>query len=144
MNDLMKKVLFLALAVIFAMPLFAQRINYEVIAKVPFDARTMHYGKVDPVKMNIVRVGNQVIYIGPDKYTIKKTDTAFKDSVMEYLEYDATDETGQEYTIKVAYDGTATPDVMRHFVLIFNDNDIYNWTYYYTSAGKEMTDEDSK
>ncbi|MCH3993525.1 hypothetical protein NG821_10425 [Prevotella cerevisiae] len=140
----MKKIILVAFAVIFTMSVFAQRTSYDVIAKVPFDARKMQYGKIDPVNMKIVRVGNEAVYIGPDKYTVKSVERDYKDSVMEYKEYDAVNEKGQEYTIKVAYDGTATPEVMRHFVLIFNDNDIYNWTYYYTSAGKESSEGVSK
>ncbi|MCI1246382.1 MAG: hypothetical protein LKG14_03210 [Prevotella sp.] len=140
----MKKIVLMAFAVIFTMSVFAQRTSYDVIAKVPFDARKMQYGKIDPVNMKIVRVGNEAVYIGPDKYTVKSVERDYKDSVMEYKEYDAVNEKGQEYTIKVAYDGTATPEVMRHFVLIFNDNDIYNWTYYYTSAGKESGEGVSK
>lgn len=134
----------MAFFAVFSISAFAQHIYYDVIAKVPYNARTMQYGKIDPLNMKIVRIGNQTVYIGPDKYSIKSINTEFKDSVMQYIEYDAISETGEEYTIKIAYDGTATTEVMRHFVLIFKDNDIYNWIYYYTSAGKGVADKESK
>ena len=141
----MKKILLMAFFAVFFISAFAQQhIYYNVIAKVPYNARTMQYGKRDPLNMKIVRIGNQTVYIGPDKYSIKSINTEFKDSVMQYIEYDAVSETGEEYTIKIAYDGTATAEVMRHFVLIFKDNDIYNWTYYYTSAGEETENKESK
>ncbi len=142
----MKKILLLLMAflAISSISASAQHIFYDVIARVPYNARTMQYGKIDPVNMKIVRIGNQTVYIGPDKYSIKSINTEFKDSVMQYIEYDAVSETGEEYTIKIAYDGTATAEVMRHFVLIFKDNDIYNWTYYYTSAGEETENKESK
>lgn len=140
----MKKILLMAFFAVFFISAFAQQhIYYNVIAKVPYNARTMQYGKIDPLNMKIVRIGNQTVYIGPDKYSIKSINTEFKDSVMQYIEYDAVSETGEEYTIKIAYDGTATAEVMRHFVLIFKDNDIYNWTYYYTSAGEETENKES-
>lgn len=134
----MKKILMIALMAMMTLATMAQRISYDVIAKVPYDAKEGKYGQMETVNMNIVKEGNQYAYIGADRYDITATNVQFKDSTADYVEYTAIDKAGQEYTLKFAYDGTATHDVMKYFVIIFNNNDIYNWTYYYVNKGKEV------
>lgn len=136
----MKKILLVALMTIMALSSFAQRITYSVIAKVPYNAQKEEYGKLEPLNMNIIRQGDTFIYIGATRYDITAVNSQKKEAKEEYKEYSAIDSDGKEYTIKVANDGNAVKDVMRYYVLLFNNNDIYNWTYYFTDPGTEVKD----
>lgn len=132
----MKKFLLTTLMVFCVGIVSAQRTSYDVIAKVPYDARTEQYGKLEPVDLKIVSDGDKAIYIGAEKYDVVQVNLRVNEPQLQYVEYTAIDAGGEEYTIKLAYDGTAAHEVMRHFLLIFKDTDIYHWTYYYTRAGE--------
>lgn len=115
----------------------AQRVVYNVIAQVPFDARTQQYGKMMPKDMRIIKRGDETIYIGAEKYDMVEVVDRKDDINTRYVQYTAIDANGTEVTIKVCHDGTAEHAAMRDYVLIFDNAHIYDWTYYFVELGKE-------
>ncbi len=134
----MKKIIFVAVVALLSLTAMAQRVSYNVIAKVPFNAQKEEYGKMEPMDMKIITQDDNYIYIGSDRYDITSVVKHTKDVNTDSKEYSCIDAEGKPFTIKVAYDGTAKHDVMKYFVLIFNDNDIYHWNYYFTEKGIEI------
>lgn len=115
----------------------AQDVVYNVIARVPFDARTQQYGKMEPKDMRIIKRGDETVYIGAEKYDVVEV-VDRKDSVnTRYVQYTAIDANDTEVTIKVCHDGTAEHAAMRDYVLIFDNTHIYDWTYYFVELVKE-------
>ncbi len=125
----------LVLCLLLSVTVQAQRIVFDVIAKVPYDPRTQQYGKMEPLQMKIVKSGDNAIYIGADKYDVLQIEESKNDSAIQYVQYTALDAAGAEFTIKVCHDGTVKHQVMSNYVLIFDNSHIYDWTYYFTDAG---------
>lgn len=125
----------LVLCLLLSVTVQAQRIVFEVIAKVPYDPRSQQYGKMEPREMKIIKKGDDAIYIGADKYDVVEVDERKNDGDVQYVQYTAVDAAGAEWTIKVCHGGTVEHEVMRNYVLLFNNTQIYDWTYYFTDAG---------
>lgn len=115
----------------------AQRVVFNVIAQVPFDARTQQYGKVVPKDMRIIKRGDETVYIGADKYDVVEVVDRKDNGDTRYVEYTALDANDAEVTIKVCHDGAAEHAAMRDYVLIFSNAHIYDWTYYFVEPAKE-------
>ena len=82
----------------------AQRVVYNVIAQVPFDARTQQYGKMVPKDMRIIKRGDETIYIGAEKYDVVEVVDRKDDINTRYVQYTAIDANDTEVTIKVCHD----------------------------------------
>ena len=114
-----KRIALALLCLVIGVAAQAQRVVYNVIAQVPFDARTQQYGKMVPKDMRMEVVDR-------------------KDDInTRYVQYTAIDANDTEVTIKVCHDGTAEHAAMRDYVLIFDNAHIYDWTYYFVELGKE-------
>lgn len=132
-----KKIALVLLCLVIGVAAQAQRVVYNVIAQVPFDARTQQYGKMVPKDMRIIKRGDETIYIGAEKYDVVEVVDRKDDINTRYVQYTAIDANDTEVTIKVCHDGTAEHAAMRDYVLIFDNTHIYDWTYYFVELGKE-------
>lgn len=132
-----KRIALALLCLVIGVAAQAQRVVYNVIAQVPFDARTQQYGKMVPKDMRIIKRGDETIYIGAEKYDVVEVVDRKDDINTRYVQYTAIDANGTEVTIKVCHDGTAEHAAMRDYVLIFDNAHIYDWTYYFVELGKE-------
>lgn len=132
-----KRIALALLCLVIGVAAQAQRVVYNVIAQVPFDARTQQYGKMMPKDMRIIKRGDETIYIGAEKYDMVEVVDRKDDINTRYVQYTAIDANGTEVTIKVCHDGTAEHAAMRDYVLIFDNAHIYDWTYYFVELGKE-------
>ena len=65
-----KRIALALLCLVIGVAAQAQRVVYNVIAQVPFDARTQQYGKMVPKDMRIIKRGDETIYIGAEKYDV--------------------------------------------------------------------------
>lgn len=131
----MRKIYTLMICLLLSVAAQAQRIVFDVVAKVPYDPRTQQYGKMEPREMKIIKQGDETIYIGADRYDVVEVDERKNDSAVQYVQYTAVDAAGAEWTIKVCHDSTVEHEVMRDYVLLFNNSHIYDWTYYFTDSG---------
>lgn len=130
----MKKMIFILSMLMITFAASAQKQKYNVIGAVPFDAKTQQFGKLESKDMTIVNDGDSVIYVGTSRYSVISVNSRIEEENAKYAEYTANDAFGNEYTIKIADDAAAENPIMRYFLLMFSNNNIYDWMYYYTTA----------
>lgn len=131
----MRKMIIMAVLMVFSMTAMAQKISYEVLAKSVKDKKTEQFGKAEPLNDFQIVCDGKTIFVNKKKYTVNKTyPVSTKDGVTGE-QFDCTDSSGNEYIIKFESEPGASATLMQNRVIFVEVSKIYDyWTYYYTLA----------
>ena len=132
-----KKMILMLIMVLTPFLLSAQKMEYDVIATVQRDMKTLDYGKVSPVEMKIVKSGNSSVSISDKLYQVITVDRNIQEDSIQSVQYTVSDSAGQEYVIKINHDIYNKVDLMKYQVIFFEASHPYDWTYYFTKQPRK-------
>jgi uncharacterized protein YrzB (UPF0473 family) len=134
----MRKIAIIALMTLMAVTANAQKKQYDVICTAPYDARTQQYGKVEAQEYHITRNGDKWFNIHGRQYQVVSIDARSVTDEKQYTEYTVRDDDARQYILKIVWDSTATPELRKHYVILVDTNNPYDWTYYFIGAPREV------